>query len=191
MGGNSANSQGGFSDDPPGGTPRPHKPTRDDPKSHKRTPGIQQADPLTDRCYKTPRPLTPLVSCRNRGSVVGIAARPPCLAPCGNRRSTRRILRRPPRRHPETPQTNKRRPEIPQADTRNPTSGPAHGSLLQNATTFDTAGLLQESRGSLVGIAGAPCGNRGPPLWDLGLLLWDLGGALRLVSGVPTQILNS
>ena len=78
---------------PPCELTRPARaPGRDDPNASKRTPGTQQADPLTGRCYTTPRLLRPLVSCRNcggplwetRGPNVGIAAplvgtaAPPC-----------------------------------------------------------------------------------------------------------------
>ena len=70
---------------PPCELTRPARaPGRDDPNASKRTPGTQQADPLTGRCYTTPRLLRPLVSCRNcggplwetRGPNVGIAAPP-------------------------------------------------------------------------------------------------------------------
>ena len=42
-------------------------PGGDGPNASKRTPGTQQTNPPTGRCYTTPRLLRPLVSCRNHG----------------------------------------------------------------------------------------------------------------------------
>ena len=78
---------------------------RDNPILGKRTPETQQADLLTGRCHKTPRPLTPLVSCMKPGpftlSGPPQESLPPHMSLPGLRERLEETTRTPASGHPE------------------------------------------------------------------------------------------
>ena len=92
--------------DPSCGLTRPARAFgRDGPILGKRTPETQQAGLLTGRCHKTPRLLTPLVSCRNLGPLTlpgpPQESLPPLVTLPGMRERLEETARTPASGHPE------------------------------------------------------------------------------------------